>query len=166
MRPLRDNRIHHHGFSLAELLVVIGITGILAVAVLPAFVNVLQTQQVRGAAQELVNLLNQARQLAIATNSRYRVEIDTANNRFCFKQSTDGGNTYSACIAAPGTDNLGYRRLENQAVLSTVNVDPTFNPFGTANNSTISVQDSRSSSSLGVVTSNTGRIRICPPDCP
>lgn len=163
MRPLRGNLIRNQGFSLAELLVAIGMIGILTVAALPVFVNVLQTQQVRSAAQELVNLLNQARQLAIATNSSYRVEIEQDNNRLRFVRTSD-----NLVWIGPGTDEQGYRRLENQARLSNVNVNPTFNHLGTVNLSTITVQDSRSSSSLNVViSSTTGRIRICDPaGCP
>src|SRR5574337_774246 len=153
MRPLRSNLIHADGFSLTELLVVLGVIGILAMISLPVFVDVLQTQQAKGAAQELVTLLHQARELAISTNSRYQVEIDKVNNRLCFKRSTDGGNNYSACIVAPGTDSQGYRRLENQAKLVDTNVNPTFNHLGTGDNGTITVQDSRGRSSLNVVVS-------------
>ena len=165
MRPLQDNPIRSHGFSLAELLVAIGITGIVTAAALPVFVNVLQTQQAKGAAQELVNLLNQARQLAIATNGSYRVEIEPDNNRLRFVRTT--GNLV---WIGPGTDEQGYRRLENQAKLSkpNPNFNPTFNHLGTVNLGTITVQDSRSSSSLNIViSSTTGRIRICDPaGCP
>lgn len=165
MRPIRTNLIHNPGFSLAELLVVIGIIGILAVVTLPVFVNVLQTQQARGAAQELVTLLNQAKQLAISTNSRYRVQINTGTNQLCFQQSMNGGATYSPCLIGPGTDANGFRKLENQARLVNVTANPTFNHLGAGGSGTITVQDSMSSSSLGVVVSN-GRIRICPPNCP
>lgn len=175
MRPSRCNPIRGYGFSLAELLVAIGITGIVTAAVLPVFVNVLQTQQAKGAAQELVNLLNQARQLAIATNGSYRVEIESDNNRLRFVRVSGNasagcnpGNPGNPVCIGPGTDDQGYRRLENQAKLSNTNVNPTFNHLGTVNLGTITVQDSRSSSSLNVViSSTTGRIRICDPTgCP
>lgn len=150
------------GFTLAELLVVMGIIGILTVAAFPVFVNVLETQQARGAAQELVDLLNQARQLAITTNRSYRVDIDTDNNRLRFVRTND-----NTAWIGPGTDAQGYRRLENQARLSNTNVNPTFNHLGTGNGGMITVQDSKSRSNLGVViSSGTGRIRICPPNCP
>jgi prepilin-type N-terminal cleavage/methylation domain-containing protein len=161
MRPLRDNLIYKHGFSLAELLVAIGVIGILTVAAFPVFVNVLQTQRARGAARELADLLNQARQLAIATNSDYRVQIDTANNQLSFVRTSDG-----AVWIGPGTDGNGLRRLENQARLAGVTANPIFYRFGDAWGGTITVQDLTGSSGLGVVVSGKGRIRICPPDCP
>lgn len=161
MRPLRDNSICSHGFSLAELLVVIGMISVLTAVAFPVFVNFLQTQQARGAAQELVNLLNQARQLAISTNNSYRVEIEPNNNRLRFVNT----NSNQPWIG-PGTDGQGYRRLENQARLSNTNVNPTFNHLGTGNAGTITVQDSQSSSSLNVRIDTTGRIRICQtPSC-
>ncbi|MBZ0170536.1 hypothetical protein MELA_00008 [Candidatus Methylomirabilis lanthanidiphila] len=151
------------GLTIAELLVTIGIIGIVSVTAFPVFVNFLQATQTRGAARELVDLLNQARQLAIATNSRYQVEIDTANNRLRFVRTNNGQPWIE-----PGTDGQGYRRLENQARLSNTNRPAfAFNPLGTTpDTGTITVQDSSGHSSLGVVVSTTGRIRICPPNCP
>lgn len=151
------------GLTIAELLVTIGIIGIVSVTAFPVFVNFLQATQTRGAAQELVDLLNQARQLAIATNSRYRVEIDIANNRLRFIRTSD-----SQPWIGPGTDSQGYRSLENQARLTnTGRPSYNFNPLGTTpDTGTITVQDSSSHSSLGVVVSTQGRIRICPPNCP
>lgn len=161
MRSMRHS-LNVSGFTLSELLVVVGITGIVAMTALPVFVNVLQTQQAKGAAQELVTLLNQTRQLAISTNSRYRVEIDLNNNRLRFARSMDGGATYYPQIGA-GTDSDGYRKLENQARISAVNINPpnfAFNPLGTGNAGRIKIQDASSSSGLDVVVSSTGQITI------
>ena len=158
------------GFTLVELMVIIAIIGIISTMATPLFMTFLRAMETHGASQELATLLNQARQLAIATNSKYRVEIEPDNNRLRFVQSTDGGTSYSLPQPpVPGTDGQGYRRLENQARLSSVTIDPprfTFNHLGTANAGTITVQDSKSSSSLNVVISSMGRIRICPPNCP
>lgn len=162
-RPVRHHLISNHGFSVAELLVVIGMIGVFAIVAIPVFANFLQAQRARGAAQELANLLNQARQLAIATNSRYRVQITTGTGQLCFQQSTDGGATYSPCLIGPGTDGAGLRRLDNQATLAAVNIDPsnfTFNHLGTGNAGRIKVQNSTGSSSLDVVINSAGQITI------
>jgi len=139
----------------------------------PVFANFLQAQRTRGAAQELVNLLNQARQLAITTNGSYRVDIEPANNRLRFVRTIgpatvgcNPGNPNNPVCIGLGTDAAGYRRLENQVGLVNVTAGPiVFNHLGGGGSGTITVQDSTSSSSLGVVVSN-GRIRICPPNCP
>ena len=158
----RQSRVDgSRGFTLAELLATISIIGIVSVTAFPVFANFLQTQRARGAARELVDLLNQARQLAIATNSDYRVQIDTANNRLSFVRTSDG-----AVWTGLGTDGDGFRRLENQARLAGVTANPIFFRFGDASGGTITVQDSTGSSGLGVVVSGRGRIRICPPNCP
>ena len=158
------------GFTLVELMVIIAIIGIISTMATPLFMTFLRASETRGASRELAALLHQARELAIARNTNYRVEIEQDNNRLRFAQSTDGGTTYSPPQPpVPGTDGQGYRRLENQARLSNVTIDPprfTFNHLGTANAGTITVQDSKSSSSLNVVISSMGRIRICPPNCP
>lgn len=160
------------GFTIAELLVVIAMIGVLTAAAFPVFANFLQAQRTRGAAQELVNLLNQAKQLAITTNGSYRVEIEPDNNRLRFVRTIgpatvgcNPGNPGNPVCIGLGTDAAGYRRLENQVRLVNVTANPTFNHLGGGGSGTITVQDSTSSSSLGVVVSN-GRIRICPPNCP
>ena len=143
------------GFTMAELLVIIAIIGIIAVTGTPLFLSFLEGQQTRGAAQQVATLLNQARQLAITTNTSYRVEVDMAGNRLRFVNTSN-----NSPWTGPGTDTQGYRRLENQARLVAVTANPTFNPLGTAGAGTITTQNARGSSSRDVVVSSSGRIRI------
>lgn len=164
----RQSRVGgQRGLTLVELMVAIAVIGIISMMATPLFMTFLRAMETRGAAGELVTLLNQARQMAIATNSSYRVEIEPDNNRLRFVRTSgdaapgcNPGNPGNPVCIGPGTDDQGYRRLENQARLVNVTANPTFNHLGTGNNGTITVQDSRSSSSLRVRIS-TGRIRIC-----
>lgn len=58
-------RARSSGFSIMELLVVLGVIGIVAGVGLPALLNQLSRVKLMGAAQNVVNLMNQARQRAI-----------------------------------------------------------------------------------------------------
>lgn len=156
--------------TLVELIIAMAIIGILSVTAIPLFISFLRASEVRGASRELATLLHQARELAIARNTDYRVEIEVDNNRFRVMDTMRTATTSDDQVwIGPGTDAQGYISLENQARFSNVSVNPptfTFNHLGTAGGGTITVQDSQSSSSLSVVISSMGRIRICPPDCP
>lgn len=150
------------GFTLAELMATVAVIGIISAAATPLFMTFLRASETRGASRELATLLHQARELAIVRNTNYTVQVDVPNNRLRFV------DTLNAPWVGPGTDVQGFRRLANQARLVNVTANPTFNNLGTGNSGTITVQDSRSSTSLNVRVSTSGRIRICesPADCP
>jgi prepilin-type N-terminal cleavage/methylation domain-containing protein len=149
------------GFSLAELIVVIAVLGIITVLGTPMLLTYLQASETRAAAQEMVTFLNQARQLAITRNVQHCVEFDTAGNRLRFHQMP--GST--ACLdgtvwLGAGTDSQGWMRLQNQARITSASANPSFTPLGTAGGATITVQNSQGTSSASVAVSVAGRIRI------
>lgn len=143
------------GFTLVELVTIVAIIGIVSVAAIPLFMTFLRAMETRGAAQELVTVLQQARGLAIARNAKYRVEVEPDNNRLRFVRTSD-----NVVWTGPGTDAQGYRRLVNQARLTNVTANPTFNPLGTAGGGTITVQNAQGTSSLNIVVSPAGRVQI------
>ena len=155
MVPGRISVNGQRGFTLVELLVVVAVIGIITVTATPLFLSFLDAQQTRGAAQQVATLLNQARQLAIANNTSYRVEVDVAGNRLRFVRTSD-----NSPWTGPGTDAQGYRKLENQARLTAVTANPTFNSLGTAGGGTITTRNAHGSSSRNVIVSSSGRIRI------
>lgn len=143
-----------------DLLMVIAVIGIITITATPLFLSFVQAQQTRGAANQLATLLNQARQLAITRNQNICVEPSLTQVRFC-----PGGCALGICNGAPftgpGTDANGWMRLENQAVITGVPVNPvTFNSLGTAGGGTITVRNAQGSSTLDVVVAPSGRIRI------
>jgi len=104
----------------------------------------------------MVTVLQQARELAIARNTNYQVNIDVNANRLQFVDNSTG-NAWTG----PGTDNQGFRRLVNRAQLVNPPANPIiFNPLGTARGGTVTVQNAQGTSSLNVVVASSGRIRI------
>jgi prepilin-type N-terminal cleavage/methylation domain-containing protein len=152
----RQSRVGgQRGFTLVELIATIAVIGIISMVATPLFMTFLRASETRGASREVAALLHQARELAIATNSSYRVEVDTAGNRLRFVDAST-----SAPWIGPGTDDQGYRKLENQTRFTNVTANPTFNPLGSAGGGTITVQNAQGTSSLNVVVGSSGRIRI------
>lgn len=152
----RRNQVDgQRGLTLVELMVAIAVVGIISVGAIPQFVTFLRAMETRGASQELATVLQQARELAIARNTSYRVEIEPDDNRLRFVRTSD-----NVVWTGPQTDAQGYRRLVNQARLTNVTANPTFNPLGTAGGGTITVQNLQGTSSLNVVVSPSGRVRI------
>lgn len=145
---------NQRGFTLAELITIVAIIGIVSAAAIPQFLTFLQAMETKGAAQELATLLQQARELAIAQNTSYTVRIDVNGNRLCF------GDNVNCTWIGPGTDSQGFMRLSNQARLVAKNADPVFTPLGDAGGGTITVQNAQGTSALDVVVSPRGRVRV------
>ena len=155
------------GFTLVELIAALAVIGIISIEATPLFMTFLRASETRGASRELATVLQQARELAIATNRSYRVDIDTDNNRLRFVRTSgdaapgcNPGNPDNPVCIGLGTDDQGYRRLVNQARLTNVTANPTFNPLGSAGGGTITVRNAQGTSSLNVVVSSAGRVRI------
>lgn len=70
------------GFTLIEILIVVSIIGILALAIIPTFTSHKDEQKLTTAATELVDGLRYARSEAIRTGNTFRVEIDHDDDRF------------------------------------------------------------------------------------
>ena len=153
----RLSRIGDEGFSLGELIVVIAVLGIIAVVAFPSFLSYLQAAQTRGAAQEVVTVLNLARQLAI-----------TRNQNVCFDPGAAGSSQVrfhlGTCAAGvwtgPGTDAAGNITLSNNAAFSAVpGASIVFTPLGAATPAgTFTVRNQANTSCMDVVVNATGRV--------
>lgn len=145
------------GFTLIELILVAAVIGILALMSGPLFVSFLKSQQLKGAAEQVRTLLNQARQLAIAGNTSYTVVVETANKRLRF--CTDGATCAAANVwKGPGTDGDGYIKLDDAIDVVSTSTNSTFNYLGAATAAgTIKVK--KESACMDVIVSASGRIR-------
>ena len=149
------------GYTAVEILMVIALIAILSAVGFPLYLSFLRAQETDGAARELMTTLNQARQLAIARNTSFSVELQTSPQnrlRFCTGTATPcpAGNVWTGA----GTNGEGWMGMDN-AVRIVLGPTITFNALGAATASgTLRVQNSSGTSCLNVVVNPSGGSRI------
>ncbi|HEY6141349.1 MAG TPA: GspH/FimT family pseudopilin [Thermoanaerobaculia bacterium] len=99
------------GFSLAEMLVVVAIVGLLSLIAIPAFINFKNSNTFKSTLRVFVNDLRYARQYAITHTVLVRVELDapgsqTASKSYRVYSSADNGGTWSDLTIPGGTGNV------------------------------------------------------------
>src|SRR5271169_4653680 len=87
MRNLRrDTHEHEAGFTLTEMVVVVGLMAIMTAVAVPSIMNFLKNYSINGAAQMVAGELNRARAKAIASNTTNGVVfvtgVNAATNQF------------------------------------------------------------------------------------
>ena len=151
------------GFTLVEVAIVVAVLGVVAVPVAIYFISFVQAQALSGAAQQIVNHLNQARQLAITSSTSYRVDFDQTNAKLRFlAPASCNPSTPGSCTpwTGPGTDGSGWRQLENGVRLQCLPISTiTFNFLGTGSGGTVGVQPSTGNVVRYVIVGTTGRVR-------
>lgn len=88
---MKSNRSAMRGYSLAEILVVVGIIGIMSLVTIPQFVSYQHSAKLRGALRGFTSDLRNCRQLAIARYIQVRVEFPTTKTyRFYYRSGQSG----------------------------------------------------------------------------
>jgi len=148
--------LRQDGYSIAELMVVVAVIGILVASSAPFFVSYYQSAKIKTAAEEIAAYLNQARQLAIRTNNNVCVQITTTNLQF-----RQGGCAGTLWIGA-GTDSLGNIKAPEGVTLAAT-ANPVFSYLGAATPAaTYTVTNTDTGLSLHVILSASGRLTIGP----
>ena len=156
------------GYTLLELIIAIALIAIVTAIGFPLYLSFSRAQETDGAARELKIALNQARQLAIARNTSFSVEMQTSpQNRLRFCTGTATPCPTAAVWTGAGTDGSGWMKIDNSARI-VLAPTITFSALGAATPSgTLRVQNSSLTSCLDVVVNPSGGSRITAPlACP
>ena len=114
------------GYSIAELVVVVALIGILFSMMIPFFLSYYQAAAARADVQQVMTLLNQARELAIKQNNTVCVTFP-GSTQIAYQLNTCGGTAW----VGAGTDTAGNINLPAGFTLSPLNT-VTFNYLGAA----------------------------------
>lgn len=120
------------GFSLLELMVVVGVFGVLVAASVPAISGSIRTARLEGAAATLAADLRYARSLASAQRKTYQVSF--------------GANAYSLNLVSPPT--VVRTRTLPRGVTFGSSSTATFYAWGLTQPATITVADHKSSNTV------------------
>lgn len=82
------------GFTLIELIIVMGIMGILATFAVPTFQNYIRNQNLKTAARGITSDFFATREKALSENVRYRITFDQASNSYTIARGTYSGTPY------------------------------------------------------------------------
>ena len=145
------------GFSLAELMMILAITGILATLVAPTLSSYAKGAALQAAARELATSINLGRQIAISRNTTVCVEA-AAPASIRLRTGGCGG----AAWTGPGTDGSGAIKIAESSryqVSTTANV--VFTSLGAASPAgTYTLTNPANGATHAVVVAATGRVSV------
>lgn len=121
-------RAAEQGYTLAELLVVVAVIGIMAFIAVPFLLTYTSGATIDYGARELRSGLNRAKLMAVTTRQPVCVEPAAGGYRF-FQNATCTGTPWTGT----GTDANGLFRLANNITVAlAAGQNPVFNQFGVA----------------------------------
>jgi prepilin-type N-terminal cleavage/methylation domain-containing protein len=91
IRPLVNQQ---KGFTLIELIIVMGIMGILATIAIPTFQNYIRNQNLKTAARGITSDFFATREKALTENVMYRIHLDQAGNSYTIARGILTGAPY------------------------------------------------------------------------
>jgi type IV fimbrial biogenesis protein FimT len=155
-RELRRTMGNSRGFSIAELMTVVSVIGILTAIGIPSFLSFQPSMRLNGAAREVLGKLMWARAYAVQNNNTSIVTFLTDHSFQIFNDSNGNG---SADAGETITVDLQTDYSDVTFTISGSSSTPVFNGRGTASTDT-TVTMSNSSGSKTVEVRPTGNVKI------
>ena len=158
MKTFKNSGKGELGFTLIEMMVVIGILVIITSIAIPNFMSLLPGIRLNGAARQVMGDLMAARMKAVKLNKNTQVFFDSGGIQYkiCNDDADSGTTVYD------GEGDVENRNIQTNYhdVSFSSNVNPSFSPRGTANSwGTITLTNSESKQKK-VVVLITGRVKI------
>ena len=149
---------------MTEIIVVVAIIGIIMAVSVPTLWTYFRTAALRAGAEELVTVLNGARQLAIRMNTT----VCVVNNGTSVQYHVGACATPPGTVwTGPGTDGAGNVRLSNGILAGGTNNlcysylgAGTFTPGPCVNSSIFTVTDPNGGATMNVIVATSGLARI------
>jgi len=144
---------------MTDLLVTLAIASIVGALAWPWFSTFLKASRLKAAAQEVVTIVNGARQLAIARNTLVCMTLNAnaAVYRLGTSASCAGGTLYTGAM----TKADGTIPLANSMEISATTANVVFTNLGNASTAgTYTVRDPTTNLTLSVVVAASGRVTI------
>jgi len=145
---------NERGYSLSELLVVVGLIMVLSLVAVPSVLTYWRTSSLTAGAEQLAGVLNRARQLAISTNNSVCVQVTGTNVRL--RTVSCAGTIWTGI----GTDSAGVIQIANNVQVSGGTSAIFTNIGGASTTATYTVTDPKTGRTRSVVVSATGRVII------
>ncbi len=144
------------GFTVAELMIVLVIIGVLASISTPYFLEYLKNQRLNGATRELYSALMNARMQSVSENRKIIVEI-VSNHQYRFVRDANGNEVIDAGEATGASTDIHPAYPD---ITFSANFNPVFRPNGTGKNPVITISSSSTTKKNCIYISTAGRIRI------
>ena len=155
----RIRRLDSTGFSMAEVLVVVAVLGIVTTIGVPYMNSFLNAMKLRSGADELATVLNSGRYLAIKQNGNVCVAVssNSAQYKTGVSATCGGGTVY----VGTGTKSDGSIPLQNTMQLTGATANVVFTNLGAASQGGVyTIRNPTDGHTLTVTVSGSGRITI------
>ena len=152
----RLRRVDERGFTLAELMIVMVMIGLLTLVGAPTLINYWQTATLQAGAQELATVVSYGRQYAIAKNTSACVKVLSNGVRF---ETVASGACTGTAISVPNTGTSTIMLTNGVQVTGSTSV--VFTSLGAASTAgTFTITHPVTAKTRSVVVAAAGQVRV------